>query len=334
MRLRTLVPLAVLIALAALMLAVRDPAEAPRAGGPAPAASGAADPSTPTAGFPREVTVGTERLRLEARPERILPCNASAVDYLVSLVEPSRVLGLPYTALAYATIDGPHEGWDTLPRLHDFSSEAILALAPDLILTHGWQEPAAMRTLENAGVPVLRLPDVRDYEGVRELLLALGSLLGEEDASRALVDGYDARVAALRADGSRAGWSALTYSNYGTGGWTAGAGTTADLVIGLAGLSNAAAEAGLEGHVGLEIERLLTIDPDVLVLGVAAADEGSNPTLDLLRGEPSLAGLSAVRKACFAVLPSHLALASSHRVVDAAEALATAVDGLRDRLDG
>jgi ABC-type Fe3+-hydroxamate transport system substrate-binding protein len=332
MKLRTLLPLAALTALGVAVVVVRmaateRPADAPRSNG---AKSSAETRSAPhDDGYPREVVIGDVVLRLDARPTRMLPCNASAVDYLVSLVEPTRVLGLPHTALAYATLDGPYPGWEALPSLHDYSSEAMLGLAPDLVLTHAWQDKAAMTTLETAGVPVLRLPETHSYEDLRRLIEALGRAFDVEPRSRALLDEYDARVAALAADRSRSGWSALSYSNYGTGGWTAGAGTTADLVIGLAGMKNAAGLAGLDGHVGLEMERLLVIDPDVLVLGMAAVDDGSSPTLDLVSSEPALAGLAAVRARRFAVLPTHLALADSHRLVDAAEALARAVDKLR-----
>ena len=247
------------------------------------------------------------------RPERILPCNASAVDYLVSLVHPSRVLGLPHTAIAFATLDGPHAGWDELPLLKDYSSEAILSLNPDLVITHAWQDQAAMATVRSAGIAVIRLPETHNYAELRALLTTLGGELGAEDASRDLIADYDARVSALRGDHSRSDWTALSYSNYGTGGWTAGSRTTADFMIQLAGLTNAAATAGFAGHVSLDMEQLLEIDPDVLVLGVAASDYGSNPTLELLKNEPALASLSAVRAGRFAILPSHLALADSHR---------------------
>ena len=93
-----------------------------------------------------------------------------------------------------------------------------------------------------------------------QLVGVLGRALDAEDGSRALIEEYDGRVAALRADTSRSGWTALSYSNYGTGGWTAGSGTTADLMIALAGMQNAAAAAGFEGHVSLGMECLLAIE--------------------------------------------------------------------------
>ena len=219
MGLRTRIALAVLLAVVVAVLALRDtPAEHAAPGDDRDRDEWRASAA---AGYPMEIAFGDDGLRLEARPERILPCNASAVDYLVSLVEPGRVLGLPHTALAYATLDGPNPGWDALPSLDDYSSEAILDLAPDLVVTHAWQNQAAMATLQAAGVPVLRLPETKSYEDLRNLLRVLGRALDAEDRSRALIEEYDGRVAALRADTSRSGWTALSYSNYGTGGWTA-----------------------------------------------------------------------------------------------------------------
>ena len=74
-----------------------------------------------------------------------------------------------------------------------------------------------------------------------------------------------------------------------------------------------------------------TADPDELedcdVIVVARALDGSpSPTAALLRGEPALASLEALRRDRIVVLPAALFSTVSQRLVDAAETLSDALD--------
>jgi iron complex transport system substrate-binding protein len=144
-----------------------------------------------------------------------------------------------------------------------------------------------------------------------------------------VVAGLRARIAALEEGaGARRGTRVLGYSNYGMGGLASGEGTTMDLMARLAGLRNAAAEAGIEGYRNVDFEDLLSLDPDVLVVGAQGDGFQGSPTVDVLRGEPVLANLRAVRDERIVVMPSHLFATNSHHLVDAAEELARRIDAL------
>ncbi len=281
-----------------------------------------------TEGYPREVELGGEVVRLATRPVRILPCNASAVDFLASLVDPARVLALPTTVARFATFERAPDEWSKLPEIPDLETETVLSRDPDLILTHAWQDPSAIETIRRAGIPVVKLPETHAYSDLREVILALGRVLDEVERSRKLVLDCDARVGVLRSDRSRVGLSAMTYSNFGTGGWTAGRNTTVDVVFELAGLTNAATAAGIDGHSRVEIEQLLALDPDFLIVTQPDADRRSDPTLAMLQSDATLGELAAVRQDHIVSLPGRLLLADSHRVVDAAEALVAEIDRL------
>jgi ABC-type Fe3+-hydroxamate transport system substrate-binding protein len=97
-------------------------------------------------------------------------------------------------------------------------------------------------------------------------------------------------------------------------------------MIRLAGLRNAAAESGIEGHSSLDFERLIEIDPDVIVVSRPATGEEGSATREILVSTPALARIAAVREGRIAVLSAALLSADSPRLVDAAEALADEVD--------
>ncbi len=263
---------------------------------------------------------------LEAPPEHIIPMNATGVDVLSVLVQPSRAAALPETALQYSTFDSEREDWLKLQRFEEISTVELLGYKPDFVIGHEWQGASAVPYLRQAGVPVLIFPMPDTWEDVCEELAVLGTVLGEPQRAKDLLDDLERRRLALQASASkRRHLRILGYSNYGTGGWAAGAGTTVDLVIALAGMQNAARDAGLENFQEIDYEQLLGLDPDMILVEVEADDQ-VGPTESLLRSERILGGLSALEKHGIARLPRRLNSTTSFRMMEAAERLADIAD--------
>lgn len=300
-----------LLPFAVLLAACSGEEAAPRASGP-----------TDAHGFPRTLEAFGDKVQVASKPMRILPGTAAALDLLVDLVGPERIVAVPFTAPEYANAPLAEADWERLTTFRRFEGEDLLPLRPDLVVTHAYQRAEAVRVLRQAGVAVVRLPDVERYEDLLAQLETLGALVGEEERAAERVRELERRRAALAADTSLVGVRALTYLDLGTGGWTSGTGTTGDLLIRLAGLHNAATDAGLAGNVEIDHERLVMLDPDLLIVRSTVEDDDSVPTAELLRANTTLAGLRAVREDRILVLPARLFAAESHYVLDGAELLA------------
>lgn len=263
----------------------------------------------------------------EHAPQRIVPGNCSAAELLAVLVAPERFAALPEQIDAYSTLDAKVGPLARVPRYARYVGENVIALAPDLVVTHVWQNQDTTAALASRGIPVLVLQSATTFEEVKTSLHAVGRAVHAQERAAQVERSLDARVAQLAASAApRAKLRAFVYSNDGTGGTTAGARTSIDTVIRLAGLRNASAEAGLEGHVPADFERVLAIDPDLFVVGAQAAGEGGSATRNVIEGAASLAGLRAVRERRIVVLSAALLSADSLGIVDAAEALAGEVD--------
>jgi ABC-type Fe3+-hydroxamate transport system substrate-binding protein len=99
-------------------------------------------------------------------------------------------------------------------------------------------------------------------------------------------------------------------------------------MIRLAGMKNAAAEAGLTGHVPLDFERLLSIDPDVLIVSKLSRGDGGSPTRAVIEASPLLATLRARKLGRIVEMSALLMAADSPPIVDGAEWVAAEVDRL------
>jgi iron complex transport system substrate-binding protein len=283
---------------------------------------------------PRQATELARAEPLE-RPVRIVPSTARALEFTAALVGPERVAGLPEQGFEYATLGADEARFAVLPRFYAYRAEDILALKPDLVLGDPWQPGDTDARLLEAGVRIVRLPATVTWREAADVLVQLGALLGEPERAGALVADLERRVAVLASTSERrAGLRVLPYSNFGSEGFSAGAGTTVDEVLRLAGVVNACSGPGRDGHVKLDFEELLVLDPDVIVVSAPlraelghAGDKGG-ASRGVLEGEARLASLRAVRERRIVELPPGLYACASHLVVQAAEELARQIDAL------
>ena len=173
-----------------------------------------------TADFPVRVRNAGVEFELANPPRRVLPANATWIDSVSLLMGPERVVALPREARGYSRL-GTIAGWDTLPPLDAFDGERVLAMHPDLVLTHAWQSPETIATLRRAGVPVLVAHVPRSWSEVTSALDRLGTILGEQERAAACLRALEERRSKL---GQRAaafqGLNALSYTNLGACPWT------------------------------------------------------------------------------------------------------------------
>jgi iron complex transport system substrate-binding protein len=290
-------------------------------GEPAASASGQATRTGPD---------GTVWPILDPAPQAVIPASAGVVDMVCALLPPERVAALPSQALRYSSMRDARSPHLARPTFTVYESERILVHEPDLVMADTWQSADTTQRLREADVSVLVLPEATDWASIRQLILDVATVLGAEPEGARLVGAYDRRVSELqRATEGRERPTAICYSNGGAGGWIAGAGTTNDEALGLAGLRNLAAEGGRRGHVAVSFEELLLLDPDLIVVGGQAAAQEPGGTAALLLSTPALADLRAVRDGRILVIESWLYTTTSQYVVDAAEEIARLAEPYR-----
>lgn len=303
--------------------------EAPNSTDPANASGDAAHTaSTPDAPAPPAK---------RAIPDRIVLTNASAVDIVFDLVGYEHVVAIPAGFDAYVNVGGL-DAFGPEQRFGEFNAEVVLALDPDLVVAGSWTASESIGHLRDAGIDVYVMPTVDSLDDIRTSITEIGAKLDCADRAAALAASFDARIAELRHAAEQRDLArvdmltgealprpgVVSYTNYGSGGWTAGTGTTADLVIELAGARNLAAEAGRDGHDLVDFETLFAWDPDWIVVSTPSDDYGQ--TRAFLENEPALAGLRAIQSKHIAEVDAALYSTTSHYLVDAAAELARILD--------
>lgn len=152
------------------------------------------------------------------------------------------------------------------------NTEAIVALAPDLVLAADFTTAEQIKALEDLGLTVYKIVNPVDLEGLYADLLAVGRLTGHAAEAQTLVDSLSARAAAVANQVKGAPTRPTVYYELDatdvTKPFTPGRGTFQDTLINLAGGENIA--AGLKGlWPQISAEEIVRADPDIILLGDA-----------------------------------------------------------------
>jgi iron complex transport system substrate-binding protein len=150
----------------------------------------------------------------------------------------------------------------------ELNTEAILALEPDLVLAATITSPEQVQALEALDIPLYLLANPMTFDELFDNLIAVGELTGKQEQAQTLVEELSGRVETVIEETSDAETVTVFYEVDGTdptAPWTTGGGTFQNVLIGMAGGKNVAAD--IEGWGQMSLEELVTRDPEVIIFG-------------------------------------------------------------------
>ncbi len=202
----------------------------------------------------------------------------------------------------------------------DPSFEAILALRPDLVTGARGPAGAAMsERLEARGIKTF-LPKTESFAEIDAMMLGLGERTGHAADAKAKVDALDAQVGAIaRALASVPHPRVLLVFGLEPVS-VAGPASFADEMIRRAGGTNVVTEGGAYPTLG--IERVLTLDPDLVVNAAIAEAHGHER---IAKDTPGWSKVRAVTTGHVVALTDESVLRPGPRVGDGLTALARAI---------
>jgi iron complex transport system substrate-binding protein len=293
MRLRSLLPLLVLVsaALALVAIACSDDDDNTAATATKPAATSAASPS---AAYPVKVTDLLGRsVDIKAKPQNVVGLSPTAVElvYAAGAKVVGRTSSVDYPEAAKSAKD--------VGTAYQPSFEQILALKPDLIVADSiiQSQPQLRKPIEDLGIPVV-FAGADSYQKVLDGLTLMGKIFDAQsatsqvaasitkarDEAKAALAGKSVSAVALIADRDQTLYAAKP-------------GSYAGDIMAQLGLTNPAAnqpDAGpFPGYTTLAPEKLVEFNPD-LIFTITPAPAPAPRLSTLIPQIPPFKGLKAV----------------------------------------
>ena len=280
------------------------------------AACAPAVPANDAAGL--TLTDGLGRTVTLASPaQRVVSLAPSNTEILFALGAGDKVVGRDEVS------DYPEEvkSLPTVGGWSGFSSEAIVALKPDLVLASEINTPELVSELEDLGLTVYYLPNPKTLEDLYVNIETVATLTGRDptkltDSLKARVTTVDEKIAPLSARPT------VFYEVDATDPskpYTVGPGTFIDLLIGRAGGQNVVTLAGItDPYPQISLEQLVVAPPDIILLG----DALYGTTAETVAARPGWDSLTAVIDGNIFPFDDNLVSRPGPRLVDGLEALA------------
>jgi iron complex transport system substrate-binding protein len=274
---------------------------------------------------PRTVRAGEIDIEIPRKPERIVSLSPSYDEIVCALVDEKRIAGVS----KFSRDEAASYVADVARRINVFvdrNAEQIVSLRPDLVVAARYTKIDLKGLLAEARIPLIVTTDFRNFADIEANLRLIGKAVGEETRADTVVGEMRRRLAEARSrlHSERAGLRALYLAS---GNFSAGSGTSIHEILVAAGLKNAAAEAGVKGHVKLAPEQITQIDPDVILIATGyERDRGFRQSLE---NDAQLSAIEAIKRKRIIEVQARNLLTVSHHVADAVEALIEAVNQMQ-----
>ena len=262
--------------------------------------------------------------RQTPKPVRIVSLTLGTDEITAGLVDPSRIVGMS----RYASDETTSNVSAIAKKVHqsvERDVEQIIALKPDIVLSARYSKLDGKEALAKLGIPYRELTQFGSVSDIEMNIRTIAADLGEETRGEAMIREMRSKLdsASQALHGKKRSWRALYLA---PGEWTAGSTTLFDEIIRHAGLHNAAAETGFKGNGQMSLETILTIDPDLIVIGSGYSQDTDYSKH--LANDSRLSMLQAVRNKRIISLPARHLLITSQFIGDAALDLSERVAAL------
>jgi iron complex transport system substrate-binding protein len=273
--------------------------------------------STPAFAFPVTVQSCDRQVTFDTAPTRAIANDVNLIEMMLALGLADRMVG--YTGVSgWKTLDAElREGIAELPELSAKypTREVLLGAEPDFFFA-GWNYGMKVggevtpETLEPFGIKTYELTESCIHIGPRPKismqdmyvdLLNLGRIFGVEDRAKALVAGYEARLAEVTATVDRS--QPLRVFVYDSGeetAFTAGRYAIPTAMIEAAGGRNIMDDLD-KSWATVAWEPVVERNPQVIII-VNYGEVTANQKIAFLEQNPAFAGIDAVRNRRYVVL--------------------------------
>jgi iron complex transport system substrate-binding protein len=214
---------------------------------------------------------------------RILSVGGAVTEVLYELGVADRIIAVDSTSQFPPVALKTHKNVGYFRAL---STEGVLSVAPDLVIASDKAgPPEVVRALKSSGIEYFEVNDDPSAEALAARVRAIAGKVGKAAAGEDLVERIEKEFADLadaRARLPRTPSALFVLSVQGGRAIIGGTDTTADVMLKLAGATNAA--ASLKGFKPISEEAIIAMDPEAIVLMGRSGGHGIGPEVLKLPG--------------------------------------------------
>ena len=225
----------------------------------------------------------------------IVSLTLSGDEMLLGLVPENRIAGLS------GKINEDKEISNIVDKAKKFTKvegneEVLMSLEPDLIIVADWLSKRITDIGAITGAKVYFYKTPNSYEEQKKLIRDLANLVEEKENGEKLIKNMDDRLKALQNKITKNYKGAkpriLMYTSFGT---TSGKNTTFSDMVKLINGVNVVAESGIDGFKDISKEKVIELNPDIIIVPIAKKYDNVNKISKLFFEDPSFKNVKAIK---------------------------------------
>ena len=225
----------------------------------------------------------------------IVSLTLSGDEMLLGLVPENRIAGLSGKINEDKEISNIVDKAKKFPKVEG-NEEVLMSLEPDLIIVADWLSKRITDIGAITGAKVYFYKTPNSYEEQKKLIRDLANLVEEKENGEKLIKNMDDRLKALQNKITKNYKGAkpriLMYTSFGT---TSGKNTTFNDMVKLINGVNVVAEAGIDGFKDISKEKVIELNPDIIIVPIAKKYDNINKISKLFFEDPSFRNVKAIK---------------------------------------
>lgn len=225
----------------------------------------------------------------------IVSLTLSGDEMLLGLVPENRIAGLSGKINEDKEISNIVDKAKKFPKVEG-NEEVLMSLEPDLIIVADWLSKRITDIGAITGAKVYFYKTPNSYEEQKKLIRDLANLVEEKENGEKLIKNMDDRLKALQNKITKNYKGAkpriLMYTSFGT---TSGKNTTFSDMVKLINGVSVVAEAGIDGFKDISKEKVIELNPDIIIVPIAKKYDNINKISKLFFEDPSFKNVKAIK---------------------------------------
>ena len=225
----------------------------------------------------------------------IVSLTLSGDEMLLGLVPENRIAGLSGKINEDKEISNVVDKAKKFPKIEG-NEEVLMSLEPDLIIVADWLSKRITDIGAITGAKVYFYKTPNSYEEQKKLIRDLANLVEEKENGEKLIKNMDDRLKDLQNKiaknykGTKP--RILMYTSFGT---TSGKNTTFNDMVKLINGVNVVAEAGIDGFKDISKEKVIELNPDIIIVPIAKKYDNVDKISKLFFEYPSFKNVKAIK---------------------------------------
>lgn len=265
-------------------------------------------------------------LVVKEEPSKIASLTLGMDEMLLEMVEDDKVVGLSGKNADDKAVSNVADKATKFSKIEN-NIEVLLAEKPDLVIGSSWIKKEFLEQLKENNITYYGYKTPETIEKQKEIIMDLSKIVGNEEKGKEIVKDIDTRLEKVQKTIKDSKFKDVKVMAYNMHGSSNGKNTIFDDIVKNIDAVNVSSEAGIEGVAKISKEKIIELNPEVLVLMAWEKDDLKEfeAFAEDLKNDKSLENVDAIKNGRVYIASNRYMTSVSQHIIEGVEFMAESI---------